>query len=61
METNQIVFFFIQPIPMNYSHMHKVPVAKRVSFNDIDEDVLETFIKIRTTYITDGQVKSFFF
>ena len=36
--------------------MHKTPVAKRVSFDDIDEDVLETFIKVKSKYITDGQV-----
>ena len=58
METYLIVSF--QPMPMNYGHMHKVPVAKRVSFNDISEDVLETFLKIRTTYITDGQVLFYF-
>ncbi|XP_046857870.1 oxidation resistance protein 1-like isoform X2 [Xenia sp. Carnegie-2017] len=41
--------------------MCKIPVAKRVSFEDIDEDVLETFIKIKSKYITDGQgvVKGF--
>ncbi len=33
-------------------------VAKRVSFDDIDEDVLETFIKVKSKYITDGQVRS---
>jgi hypothetical protein len=37
--------------------MGKTPVAKRVSFDDIDEDVLETFIKVKSKYITDGQVR----
>jgi hypothetical protein len=37
--------------------MRKIPVAKRVSFDDIDEDVLETFIKVKSKYITDGQVR----
>ena len=38
--------------------LEKIPVAKRVSFDDIDEDVLETFIKVKSKYITDGQVSS---
>ena len=38
------------------NELSNIPVAKRVSFEDIDEDVLETFIKIKSKYITDGQV-----
>ena len=41
---------------MDHHEVHKTPVAKRVSFDDIDEDVLETFIKVKSKYITDGQV-----
>ena len=42
---------------MDHHEMSKTPVAKRVSFDDIDEDVLETFIKVKSKYITDGQVQ----
>ena len=42
---------------MDHHEMGKTPVAKRVSFDDIDEDVLETFIKVKSKYITDGQVQ----
>jgi hypothetical protein len=38
--------------------LNKMSLAKRVSFDDIDEDVLERFIKVKSKYITDGQVSS---
>lgn len=43
---------------MNRGHpLENIPFAKRVSFDDIGEDVVETFIKIKSKYITDGQVR----